>query len=490
MNVRLQARYTLLAAAVLALLHNYFFLFHKIGLQTFVFSGVGVCLAFGLARAYEKKIRLIDWLIGFSIVLLGLFAYLRSSPQLHLLNLAAMMGLSLLFAISLHGVDLRRFVFSDYIKYCIGLVLGFPLRYVDVVKRSGWAAKGMRHSKARRIAKGFLLAGPVVLVIGALFASADAIFRNVIGDIFAFELRPELVVRGVFAFGVFAGLGGVFWYMREGVGLSQGDSQRATLRRIGSVELAVVLGSLNAIFALFIWIQFIYLFGGESALSGVVDMTYAEYARSGFFQLLWVAVIMLGVLFATERYAPRNDSMGKTPSELRLLSSGLIIQIALMIASASKRLSLYEDVFGFTLQRFYAHAFIFLIASLFLLMLYKILVDSRDALFAGGSVVCTVLFVAALNLLSPDALIARHNLERYRQTGKIDVEYIAGLSADATGSQRELLEATPIDSQERQDLRLYLCQALEDRYSDRVWQEKHFTDEDREAFAQQISCRA
>jgi two-component system, OmpR family, sensor histidine kinase BaeS len=49
----------------------------------------------------------------------------------------------------------------------------------------------------------------------------------------------------------------------------------------------------------------------------------------------------------------------------------------------------------------------------------------RFALVTG---VVALLGIAAIN---PDELIARHNIERYEETGKIDVDFLATLSDDA-----------------------------------------------------------
>ena len=55
------------------------------------------------------------------------------------------------------------------------------------------------------------------------------------------------------------------------------------------------------------------------------------------------------------------------------------------------------------------------------------------AVLASGAAV--LLGLAAIN---PDGVIARYNVYRYEATGKLDVGYASGLSADAAGALAEL----------------------------------------------------
>ncbi len=99
---------------------------------------------------------------------------------------------------------------------------------------------------------------------------------------------------------------------------------------------------------------------------------------------------------------------------------------------AFNRLSLYEAAFGFTTLRVYSHAFILLLAAVYMSLLYKIFVDLSENAFALRTFFSIVIFIVAIHFLNPDLFIAQKNLERFSATGKIDYDYLSSLSPDAT----------------------------------------------------------
>ena len=193
---------------------------------------------------------------------------------------------------------------------------------------------------------------------------------------------------------------------------------------------------MNFLFFVFILVQFTYLFGGESNISAQ-GFTYAEYARRGFFELIAVAIISLLLLLVIEKYVIKE----KTGHVLgfKILSTALVIQVMLIMVSAFTRLSLYEQAYGFTVLRFYSHAFIILLAIIFCLLLYKIHQDRQENTFALRAFSVIILFIVVMNFLNPDAFIARRNIERFEVTGKLDLSYLSQLSDDAVPVIIELL---------------------------------------------------
>ena len=72
----------------------------------------------------------------------------------------------------------------------------------------------------------------------------------------------------------------------------------APMRPVPRWEWAVPLGVLDALFLAFVAVQATVLFGGHRHVLETEGLTYAEYARQGFWQLLWVSALTLLVLSA------------------------------------------------------------------------------------------------------------------------------------------------------------------------------------------------
>src|SRR6185369_16696657 len=74
---------------------------------------------------------------------------------------------------------------------------------------------------------------------------------------------------------------------------------RKKIFSIGIIESLIVLGSVDLLFAAFVLIQFAYFFGGQRNIS-LEGLTYSDYARRGFFELVAVSVLTLALVLLLE----------------------------------------------------------------------------------------------------------------------------------------------------------------------------------------------
>jgi hypothetical protein len=175
-------------------------------------------------------------------------------------------------------------------------------------------------------------------------------------------------------------------------------------------------------------VQVRYFFGGSALVHTTTGLTYAEYARRGFFQLLAVAALLLPFLLMVHWLLRPDDAPGQ-----RLFKWLAAIQIALLfviMASAFQRMRLYQAEYGLSEQRLYPTAFMGWLTVVFIWFCLTVLRGQRER-FAFGAMVAGFLLVATLHVINPDALIARTNLERARTGHIFDAGYVASLSADA-----------------------------------------------------------
>jgi len=266
--------------------------------------------------------------------------------------------------------------------------------------------------------RGTLIALPALIVFGALLASADPelgrILRN-IGLLDFQELLQHLLVIAIVT-AVCAG------FLRSFV-LSGAMPRitRPSFLRLPAAEVTFALGLVNALFALFVALQFRYFFGAPPA-------RLAEYARRGFFELVWVVALVVPMLLLLD-WLIANESGGK--GKFRLMA---VVQVALVFAiafSAYHRMALYRDEYGLTRLRLYTTAFMFWVAVLLVWLVVTVLTGHRER-FAIGVLATAVAAVAILHIINPDALIVRTNLAR-AEAGRrpLDTRYTMSLSADA-----------------------------------------------------------
>jgi hypothetical protein len=120
------------------------------------------------------------------------------------------------------------------------------------------------------------------------------------------------------------------------------------------------------------------------------------------------------------------------------LAAVLVALTGIILASAFQRLQLYEEAYGYTQLRTYPHVFMVWVGILLGVFLITLLIE-RPRLFVFGVLLAGLGFVATLDTLDTDVFIARQNIARYQQTGKLDADYLATLSDDAVPNLLPLL---------------------------------------------------
>ena len=291
-----------------------------------------------------------------------------------------------------------------------------------------WVARGMRTGPRRLMRAGaaVLSAGLVLLVFVPLLASADAAFSQVV-DAVTPEIAVDSVVRWIFlfAFGT-AAAAGAFFLLLAPPPEPYGADPRPTRLRL--LDWALPTGVLVAVLALFVGVQFVVLFGSDDYVLRTTGLTYAEYARSGFWQLLAVTALALGMLALGSRWAP-----ARTPAE-RIAKRGLLAALALLtlvvVASAINRMWLYQQAYGFTVLRLLVLTCEFWLGAGFLLALVAVL-RLRPGGLSRPMVAVWMLALLGLAVLDAERFIAAHNVARWSETGKLDTSYLGHLSADA-----------------------------------------------------------
>ncbi|TYB34916.1 DUF4173 domain-containing protein [Micromonospora sp. AP08] len=267
----------------------------------------------------------------------------------------------------------------------------------------------------------------VLLVFGSLLSSADAAFSEVLAAVV-----PEINIGTVFRWIFLAAVGGLIavaavYTLAAPPDLSTVD--RPSSRRLGVLEWAPAIGALTLLFVGFVIVQFTVLFGGQRHVQKVAGLSYSEYARSGFWQLLFVTLLTLAVLGGVSRLASRERPVER--HLLRVLLGLLSALSVVIVVSALSRMWTYQKVYSFTGERIFVMAFELLLGAVFLMILAAG-VRWQGRWIPGTTVALAVAMLLGLAVLNPEDYAAKRNILRYEQTGKIDAWYLRALSADAT----------------------------------------------------------
>jgi hypothetical protein len=371
---------------------------------------------------------------------------------------------TLTFALAAHRLTAAWVRCAGVVRYLVALALGAlhawtaaVLAVVDATRATGRVetsgAAGWRTAAA--LARGLLIAAPLVVVFGALLMAADAVFEDLVTSVLRFDV--EWVAGHVLLFSILAWLS--TGYLRGFLTgteparlrvLGLGDASPAFAPRrptLGITELATALGAIDLLFLVFVIVQFRYLFGGDALVQVTPDLTYAEYARRGFFELVFVAVLVVPALLAADWLLDRR--LRRDTLVFRGLAGAQIGLVLAIAASALQRLRLYHASYGLTESRFYAMVLLVWIGAMLLWLAATVLRGRRER-FAFGALASGLATIGLLVAASPDAIVARTNVARMASAdadARFDVAYATTLSADAVPMLIDALPALPPDVQ-------------------------------------------
>jgi hypothetical protein len=358
------------------------------------------------------------------VVFAALLAW-RDSPLLQAVDLFAIAGAFAIGALRRMEKKLAHAQVDDYVAGALAAGAATMLGGVELMKLDvPWQelGRGVRGSRASAVARGVALGLPLLVLFGALFAAADAVFANLLSS-----AVPSVPNRWWLHLMIVAGIAWMSAGLLRDLLSTREDervlSPRVSSPRLGATELAVALGIVDLLFLTFVLVQVRFLFGGRDLVEARLGLTYADYARHGFFELVVVAVLVLPLLLGADAVLKGTERQVRF---VRGLSACLIGLVGVVMASALQRLWLYQQQFGLTELRIYATGVVLWLAVVFVWLGLTVL-HGRRHLFAAGAIVAGFAATLCINIVNPDKVIARTNLSR----PKVDVAYLGTLSDDA-----------------------------------------------------------
>ncbi|WP_030345318.1 DUF4153 domain-containing protein [Streptomyces californicus] len=399
-----------------------------LGLNLLIMAVPAALAAFFAARSAGRRLRpwTATWAVG-GLALLAVPA-LRDAGWPTFLAVVSAFALG---SLTLHGS-----------RTWPGVLVGSVGLFDSLVPGVIWGVRGIRAradgSRARWGAalRTAIVALVLLVVFGTLFASADAAFADLLGSLLPDAPVGEAPWRILlFALGLAGALAAAYaaaapvrW---DGITVRPG-------RPRGRVEWALPLIVLDLLFAAFIALQLVVLLGGYEKVRAETGLDHAEYARQGFWQLLWATLLTLLVIALALRRAPRGGSRDRTL--VRAVLGTLCVLTLVVVASALRRMDLYVDEYGLTRLRISVAAMELWLGVVLVLILAAGVFGAR--FLPRAVAVSAAAGVLAFGLLSPDALVAEQNVRRFetREPAGIDLDYLKDLSADAVPALDRLPE--------------------------------------------------
>jgi hypothetical protein len=447
-------------------------LFDRIAPGLNVPIAVGVALAVTtLVRPRGRAIDPLDWWIPAAAFLAALGVAVRADPLVILADLAVAGVGTVAWAVAVSGGSLTRRSMTALAGAGALAVAWLIVGSTQLLQLAlGDRALSAGVTAGRRffpVLRGLILAIPFVVVFAALLGSADVVFGDLVDDLLTLPVdAEELVRRSVFVAVAAWIIGGGLAIAASGlpgasggsganglpgsvglpvasvgvsassesetsVGSAPGtDARRAAAQTAitadwGATEILTVVVAIEVLFAAFVLVQVAYLFGGFATVAAH-GLTYSEYARQGFFQLVAV-VLGAGALLVLA------SAISGGHRHFRPVAAGLVVLTAVILVSAALRLTLYQQAYGWTELRFHVAATIGWLAVDLAIALALVLTGRVRWLLHGATMVgvATVLVVTAIG---PSSFIAEQNVARVIHPELVPPEGKSGLDVGYVGS--------------------------------------------------------
>lgn len=412
----------ILASIFYAIVSTIFIYKHITGIGVLFFALVTCIYAIYCMEISNTKIKPGSKVLMALIILLSISIFCTNDSFVIFVNYLFMYISLIIMFIHSYTID-ENWQLGEYIKSFLKTVL-FPIGYMgDIVPNLNEMNKDLNKTSENKydsfgfsyIIIGLIASIFVLIMVLPALKSADYIFDLLIEDILVFNKQDIILSALIFAGLLLASFCGMKFLNQNEAQVSISDKNKLN-HWIGITIFFVI----SIVYTAFSVIQIFALFLNKMELP--IGITFSEYAREGFFQLLYVAIFNLMMIVVSFHLFNRSKV-------IKILLTIISINTYIMLASSVFRLILYIDSYQLTKLRLYA--FWGLIVVFFGLTEAVISIYNERFKFVKLGFLILLILWTTLSLLKPEYIIAKYNLDesRYQNADKI---YIGDFSADAS----------------------------------------------------------
>lgn len=333
---------------------------------------------------------------------------------------------------------------GSWIAYdLIGVIFKMPFSNLTLIFKGLISKGGIKNNRGTQItniligilASAFIL----ILTLPLLLAVDSGYFHTVINDILKLNLWSNWdfdynFVNLILSLPVTAYFYGLFIGLRNyGKWHCVLDENRLLtldkMRVLPSLSTKIAFVFIIGLYSVFFISQAPYYIGAIKGYLPEGAASYASYARSGFFELVEIVLINLGLLILGFVFIKRQNLLRKDDLFFNLMSKLLSLITLFFIWTAFSKMYLYINVYGMTLRRLMPCIFMVFMAVVFILI---ILNPSPSKVVYRSIIFGSILLILTANL-NLSGMVAAYNAERYIDGSLEDFDFYILRQAGASG---------------------------------------------------------
>ncbi len=439
----------IISSIFLAIFQSILFYGKEIGISMLLFSVIGNVIIYYILKKNKKIKNKNGFILIIPIILLSSTYFIFANRIFYILNILIIILLNLLmYGIVINPKNYLKNYFLNSIELLKSTITGFH----DGVEYTKKEAKQhiktnekLNKDNIKKVAISLLIVFAVVGIVILLLVSADSIFANIfenIGSIFNYInisstfsmiIRIALVIIAYFLFLSF------ILKLKQNYNIETKEIKNSNNKYAFTIKLLLI--ALNIVYLVFCFIQVESLF----AKINTAEFSYANYARTGFFQLMIVSLINFVVILLSNKF---NENKEKS---IKILNLFLVIFTVIIALSSMYRMYMYQMEFGLTYLRMFVY--IILITELLTFIPIVIYIFNEKFDFLKWSGIIWICIYCIINYMNIEKIIINYNISNTNSDRSIDYEYISEIaSEDSFGILEEKLEDNNISSSDRLEI--------------------------------------
>lgn len=416
----------IISSIVLAIFQSILFYGKEIGISMLLFSVIGNVIIYYILNKNKKIKNKNGFILIIPIILLSSTYFIFANRIFYILNILIIILLNLL----MYGIVINpKNYLKNYLLNSIELLKSTITGFHDGVEYTKKEAK--QHIKTndkinkdniKKIAISLLIVFAVVGVVILLLISADSIFANIfenigniftyinIGSTFSMIIRIALIIIAYFLFLSF------ILKLKQDYEKKTKEIKNSNNKYAFTIKLLLI--ALNIVYLLFCFIQVESLFAKINS----TDVNYANYARTGFFQLMIVSLINFAVILISNKF---NENKERS---IKILNLFLVIFTVIIALSSMYRMYMYQMEFGLTYLRMFVY--IILITELLTFIPIIIYIFNEKFDFLKWSSIIWICIYCIINYMNIEKIIINYNINNTNSDSSIDYGYIAKIASE------------------------------------------------------------
>ena len=441
----------ILGSIIVSVIQSILFYNKEIGISMLLFLLIANGIIYYILYKKNKVQNKMAILLIIPIILLGSTYFIFANKTFNIINIFVIITLNIIMYVMLtHKKD----SFKNYLSALIELLL-------DDDNEIEFTKEKLNIHLTDKIKKMTMSVFIVLIVVGIiiiLLSSADSIFANLfsgIGNLFEkinFEVIFNLILRLMIIIITYFLFLKLVLKLQKDYNTNEEESSKINKQHEFTIKLLLI--ALNIVYIVFCFIQIKALFAKN------VVSNYAGYARTGFFQLMFVSLINCVIILISNKYNEKS---------VKILNLLLVIYTVIIAISSIYRMHMYEMEYGLTYLRTFVY--IILVTEIICFVPITVYIFNKKFDFVKWCFVIIISSYCLSNYINLENIIIDKNINRPITTIPVDYSYISKIiTEDGYSTVQEKLEDENITAKEKEKYSQILLKVLNNS-KEMSWQE-------------------